>query len=498
MTAIEAKVKKSNITEVPQSQLNEELGDTGTIITRGILSQQDYNPDLTGPNRIKKYDEMRLGDATVRGLLHVVKLPVLNAEWYIKPVSDETKDVEIKQFVESELLKNSGFGWNALLNEVLTFCEYGNSIWEKVFRIIPDGDFKGKIGWEKFGHRLSKTILRWAQNDGSPGIVQMLPVGKTEESMGEANKGKTQIDIPKWKLLYFILEKEGSNYEGISMLRSAYKHWYYKDNYYKIDAVATERHGLGLPIVTSPPQASAADKRKAALIAKNIRANSQSYADLPTGFKLEFVDMKSNTLKDCENMVLHHDRQISKSVLAEFLELGAKGASGSYSMSSTQADLFYLSEEYIARLVRDEFQKAIKELVDLNYGSQKDYPSLEFGNIGQINPEMLAKALQQLTQGGIIVPDKELERHVRQVMHLPEATYIEEQEDGKDTDGDGTVGKKPDAKTQKTDPTTGKPKPETTDPKDKMKKFVEDAEVMLQTVNKVIHAKEKRSGKTKS
>lgn len=499
MSQIETKRKITEVTEVSTAEMIQELGDTGTILVNGILAQQDYNPQLTGVGRIRYYDEMRLGDSTVRGALNVVKLPILNAQWYIKPSSQDDTDIEIKNFIEDQLLKNSNFKWNSLLREILTFCDYGNSIYEKVFMPIKDGDYSGKIGWHHFGHRLSKTILKWAINGNDPGITQLLPAGKVQPTDG--NRQLTTIEIPRWKLMYFILDQEGSNYEGISLLRSAYKHWYYKDNYYKIDAVATERHGLGIPVVKSPPQAAAKDKAKAVQIAKNIRANSQLYADLPAGFSLEFVDMKSNTLKDPDKMILHHDRQISKCVLAEFIELGSQGSSGAYSLSATLADLFYLSEEYIARLVKDELQLAINELVDLNYGKQKSYPTLEFGNIGQVSLEALGKFLQQTTQSGVITPDRELERHVRQVAHLPEAIYLQEQEDGKDLDGSGKVG---DIPTSVIDPLTGMPvkappvmvapdkgKP-MSDPKAKMREFVEDTEKLLKNVQKVIYAKEKR------
>jgi len=45
-------------------------------------------------------------------------------------------------------------------------------------------------------------------------------------------------------------------------------------------------------------------------------------------------------------MINHHDRQISKAFLAQFLELGAQ-KSGSYALSQDQTRLFTLGLEYI-------------------------------------------------------------------------------------------------------------------------------------------------------
>lgn len=38
--------------------------------------------------------------------------------------------------------------------------------------------------------------------------------------------------IPGSKLLIFVNEREGDNWWGTSMFRSAYQHWYHKSKYY--------------------------------------------------------------------------------------------------------------------------------------------------------------------------------------------------------------------------------------------------------------------------
>jgi hypothetical protein len=460
--------------DIAEQELFEEEGDTGTVIVSGILSNHDYNADLTGTQRIRIFDEMRLGDASVRAALQAVKLPIQKTEWYIKPASDEKSHIEQKEFIQQQLLENPNFSWNVLLRQVLTMCDYGNSVFEKVFEPIPDGKYKGKIGWKKFGHRLSKTILRWTEADGvTPGIEQLLPAGKTNDN----GVRKTMVSIPKWKLLYFINDLEGSNFEGISLLRSAYKHWYLKETYYKIDAIAAERQGLGVVVIHSPKTASPQERARARVIAKNMRANSELHADLPQGFTMEIMDMKANGLKEVKDMVAHHDREIAKAVLAQFMELGAQSSSGSYALGATQEDFFYLGLEYLASILQEEFQRnAIKELIDLNYGIQEQYPTLEHGQIGAVNYEAIAKSLQQLNAAGVITPDKELERYIRQAMNLPEAVYIEELEGGKDGKSKSGLDIDPISGMPirpmpegPVDPKTGKPlpnpKPEGVDPK---------------------------------
>ncbi len=227
-------------TEVAQKDITTEVGGTGTTIISGFLANQDYNPEFTGTRRINTYDEMRLSDATVRAGLNMVKLPILSADWYIRDPSGDSELGEVADFANRQLFKNPNFSFTAFLRQALTMCDNGNAIFEKVFETLSGG----KIGWKRLAPRMSKTIYRWTLSDGkSPGVYQILPTGKTAE-------------IPRWKLLYFINEQEGSNYEGISLLRAAHKPWYYKNMLYKIDSIAAEKQGMGMVKLTVPNQAN--------------------------------------------------------------------------------------------------------------------------------------------------------------------------------------------------------------------------------------------------
>lgn len=400
-----ATTKATDVNDV-SDVLELELGGTGTILVAGILAEADYNPELSGRERVRVYDQMRKGDSTVRLGLAAVKYPIYSTNWYIKPGKGGSDNDQYTSFINEELFQNPNFTWTQFMNQAFLFCDYGNSIHEKVFRMRNDG----KIGWKKFAPRLPKTIWRWTLQDGvTPGITQILPTGGP-------------VEIPDWKLLMFILDLEGSNYEGTSLLRSAHKHWFYKDIYYKIDAIASERQGMGVPVIHVPAQASPVDKLRAKIIAKNMRVNAQAYVDLPAGFTIEYLDTKAKSIKDVQEMVLHHDRQILKSFFSTFLDLGQTHA-GSQSASDNQTDFFATSENYIASVFQDPMNLAIKEVLNLNFSNIKpnQYPTLEHGVIGKVKLDVLAKGLRDLVESGIILPDEDLERHVRQVADMPSA-----------------------------------------------------------------------------
>jgi len=86
--------------------------------------------------------------------------------------------------------------------------------------------------------------------------------------------------------------------------------------------------------------------------------------------------MGAKSTRDPATSIAHHNREIAKSVLAQFLELGATEV-GSRALSEDHSRLFMLSLEAVANTIKDGFNKyAIPQLVDLNF-SVKEYPTLE-------------------------------------------------------------------------------------------------------------------------
>lgn len=225
------------------------------------------------------------------------------------------------------------------------------------------------------------------------------------------------------KLAIFVNQKEGENWEGVSLLRSAYKHWLMKHKMYIIDAMAMERQGLGVPYakriaagVTKKNEEEDMDELLA-----NIRANEKGYARYSSNWEVGFLDMKAGTIKNPIQMIQHHDRGILVNVLGQFLALGAGGAPGSWALSTDQSKLFLISIESVARYVCDVVNKyVVPKLVDYNFDGVKKYPELAFDKIGQVDFAKLMVAVMQGIQSGVVDADDSLKEYLRDVMDLPE------------------------------------------------------------------------------
>jgi hypothetical protein len=402
------KTRKRTAAEKKKNKVGLEVGDTGTKIFDGIISEE-YNSKLADIRGIAIYDEMRKSDGTVKAAVQAVTLPIRAAEWFVNPATEEQADQDIADFVTQCLWEYQDCTFDDFLRQALLSLPFGVMVFEKVFstREVEGGT---RIVWEKLAPRLPKSIQKWAIADKSFGIRQQ----KSDGSVAE---------IPGEKLIVFVHEKEGENWWGVSILRAAYKHWFIKNTIYKIDAIAFERQGLGVPYAKLPEGATESDRRKAEEILKNLRANSQAYIIEPHDYEIGFKDMQADKTRDPQNSIAHHNREITKSVLAQFLELGqssSSGSGGSRALSEDHSELFLQSIETIARSFASVMNKHIKELVDLNFDGVKEYPKLDFEGITAVDVKALADAYQVLITAGALTAQDADEGLFREQLGLPE------------------------------------------------------------------------------
>lgn len=405
--------------------MGKEIGLSGTLIFSGMISGEEYNKKLSGRQAVTQYDIMRRSDATIHSLLQVIKLPLLSALWEIESASDDENDQYACRFVQRELFERN-LNWNRFMTEGLTFLEFGHAVGEKTYEMT---EFEGKtrIGIQSVHYRKQTTIFRWQMENEQPGITQLV-VGRT-------------ISIPLEKLIIFTNDQEGQNYDGISILRYVFKDWDMKDKLGLVNAIALEKQGVGIPVLKAPPTADQTQINKARHALQQMRANESSYVEIPEGWDVEMMDMKANTTKEIIPSIQYHDRQIVRSVLAQFLELGASGSSGgSRALSEDHSRLFILSLEAFAKQFQAVVQEQlIKQLCDLNFTDLPNgYPKLKFSKISDDNVLNLAESLTALAGAGLITANRETEDYIRDVLNLPDLP-----DETADT-GDGTENDIPD------------------------------------------------------
>lgn len=392
-----------------------ELGATGTAFFAGQLAEEEYNPDLRGEKAINVFEKMRRSDGQVKAALLACELPLRAARWDIQAASDSSKDQEIASFVRQNLFDWMTITWDDFLRHILLMLPFGFSMFEKVWELKD-----GKYRWRKLAPRLPRTLHEWDidAEGGLKGIKQA------------TWKGGSYVFpyIPVEKLIIFSLGREGSNYRGTSLLRAAYKHWYYKDVLYRIDGIAAERHGVGIAVFTLPPTATEegedSDYGKINRIGQSLHTHERSYVALPNeyGFDLKGV---TGQLHDIIRSIEHHDMQIVRSILAQFINLGASEV-GSYALSQDQSGFFLMALRAVGVNICDTMNRyAINQLVDYNWDVEH-YPKLVVSGLEQRDIGVFAKAVADFVTAGVILPDRQMEAEVRTLMRLPPAKQKEE------------------------------------------------------------------------
>jgi hypothetical protein len=229
-----------------------------------------------------------------------------------------------------------------------------------------------------------------------------------------------QVTIPAKYLLLFTLNREGSNYEGISALRPCYGNWWRKNNFNKINAIGIEKFAVPTPIATIPQGRQASTQYSKLITALEKYTTHQSnYLIKPEGFD---IDLRTNTYdpSKVETSIENEDKRMVKAFLANFLELGMSG-SGAYALSNDLSDFFLTGLQFLANEIADQINKnLIPELVKMNFGPRDKYPTLKFSGISDKAGKELADILNVLTNAQILTPDDKLEKHLRKRLGITE------------------------------------------------------------------------------
>ena len=246
------------------------------------------------------------------------------------------------------------------------------------------------------------------------------------------------LTIPIKKALLFRTESAKDNPEGRSILRNAYRPWYFKRRIQEIEAIGIERDLAGLPVITGPEglelwdeEDEEASKIYAALVTmvKNIRRNEFEGLVLPFGYKAELLSTGGTRQFDTNAIINRYDTKIAQTVLADFIMLGHEKV-GSFALSSDKTELFSIAISSFLDVICETFDnQGIPALIDINgshFEGITDYPKLVHGDIENIDIAKVAAFVKDMIGSGVILPDEDLEDYIRSIAKLPERSRTDD------------------------------------------------------------------------
>jgi phage gp29-like protein len=409
-----------------------ELGSSGLRRSGGTINEE-FLPQLQGVKGFKVYREMHDNDPVVGAMLYAIDKVITRLDWRV-----EGEDERTAVFI-NECLNDMSDSWDATLQNILSMLTYGWSYHEIVYKVrgglTGDPDTYSRyndhrIGWRKWPVRAQETLNEWMLDErgGIQGMEQIDPSG------GGLHR------IPIQKALLFRTSTNRNNPEGYSLLRNAYRPWFYKRRIEEIEAIGIERDLAGLPMAYVPPEYlmnTATPQQKAVLqsitqIVQNVKRNEQEGIVFPAAydeagnriFDLQLLSASGARQFDTGGVIQRYDQRISMSLLSDFLLMGSDRV-GSFALGTAKVDLWTLAVDAIAKSIAEVVnQYAIPRLLQLNAMRTDKMPYLTYGQVSSIEIGEVADYVSKLANAGAIMPDPALEGYLRGLADLPDVEPI--------------------------------------------------------------------------
>lgn len=397
---------------------------------------EEFLPELRGIRGVEAYQEMADNDATVGAILFAIEMLMRQSEFHIEPGGDTEKDREAAEFVES-CLDDMDRTWADTLSEILSFMTYGWSYHEIVYKrrigrtkspVTNSKHSDGLIGWRGLPIRSQDTLYGWVYKDESDELLALdqVPPPYFEHCI-----------IPVEKALHFRTRSRKDNPEGRSILRTAYRAYYFKKRMEEIEGYGMERDLAGFPVLYAPADLPIWDQNdpdmvqtlaRAEHIVSSIRRDAREGLVLPggeSGWKIELISSGSRRQFDTNAIIDRYDKRIATSVLADFVMLGQQQV-GSFALADNKTKIFAMAiGTYLDTICEVFNNQGIPRLIDINGDHFKgitDYPFMVHGDIEDKDMASFAAYITDMVGAGVLMPDEQLEEEVRRVGGLPEKT----------------------------------------------------------------------------
>lgn len=400
-----------------------QLGVTG-LRRYGPYIYEEFLPELRWPGAGKIYQEMSDNDPVIGAILYLAEMLIRGTTWSVEPASTSDEDKAAAEFLES-CMNDMEMSWADVISEVLSMLTYGFSFHEILYKVRrgPDERSKryrsqytdGKIGWRSMPIRAQTSLHAWMfDEDGDVShFVQLAP------------PDFKMVEIPMTKGLLFRTRISKDNPEGKSLLRNAYRPWFFKKHFEEIEGIGIERDLAGFPVLQAPEGLNIWDETNPEMVAiraeaenlvTSIRRDSEEGVLLPHGWDLKLLTSGSSRQISIGDTIDRYDNRIAITLLSDIILLGGK--SGSFALADTKKSTLAQALQSQLANIADVFNKdAVKPLFRLNGSTQAKLPKIVPGQI-QV-PSLKELALMLRAMGLSIAGDMPLQNYLRRLLGAP-------------------------------------------------------------------------------
>lgn len=392
----------------------------------GPYIYEDFLPELRWPGAARIYQEMADNDAVIGAVMYLAEMLIRGCTWEVKAKGKAQVDQEAAKFLH-ECMHDMDMSWANTICEILSMLVYGFSFHEIVYKVRrgpneTNSKYRskysdGRIGWRRLPCRAQTSLAEWEfdeDGDVSAFIQRCEPEFNT-------------VRIPMARGLLFRTRVSKDNPEGKSMLRNAYRSWFFKKHFEEIEGIGIERDLAGFPVLTAPDGLdlwNADDpkmvrmKADAENLVASVRRDGEEGVLLPSGWKLELLSSSSSRQINIGETIERYDNRIAITMLSDIILIG-NGRTGSFALADTKQSLLAAALQAQVSNIADVFNAfAVPRLFAMN-----DFPGLvelpEIVPSGIQMPTVQEVALMLRAMGLNIAKDKDLLTHLWHIMGFP-------------------------------------------------------------------------------
>lgn len=380
-----------------KSTLTTQSGVPGEMLISSYFNEEMRVDDLS----ILDYRKMRDNDGQVQMLLNAIVNTILSAGFEIED-DDEwegEKESEEKEFIEHLFTDPA---WKLGMGEPLKFTnrtmlraiEEGYRTFEVVYRVDPDG----KIRLDRLAPRairISDNELRLMTDDHGNfiGFHQMSSIASKLVDVRVYN------DSPIRKAINVVYGREyGSNY-GRPALKPVFYHYDKAHKGMFLNHVAHELGANKFRVVYTQGNTNPETDTQILNILERTGQNSVVIVN-ELEYRIEFADASSpEAMREGREMIQYHTGQMSKALLAQFIDLGTKTTgTGARSLGEDQIDFFKQGVQTIAEdLIDETWNLVISDLIKINF-NRNIYPSYKTNKINDQTIKNLFDVFMKLAE----------------------------------------------------------------------------------------------------
>lgn len=392
----------------------------------GPYIYEDFLPELRWPGAGRVYQEMADNDAVIGAVMYLAEMLIRGCTWEVKANGNSDVDKEAAKFLH-ECMHDMDMSWANTICEILSMLVYGFSFHEIVYKVRRGPEetnskyrskySDGRIGWRRLPCRAQTSLAEWEFDEE----------GDVRAFIQRCEPDFNTVRIPMSKGLLFRTRVSKDNPEGKSMLRNAYRAWFFKKHFEEIEGIGIERDLAGFPVLTAPegldlwndedPRMVKMKADAEALVA-SVRRDSEEGMLLPNGWDLKLLTSGSSRQINIGETIERYDNRIAITMLSDIILIG-NNRTGSFALADTKQSLLAAALQAQVSNIADVFNAfAVPRLFAMN-----SFPGLvelpEIVPSGIQMPSVQEVALMLRAMGLSIAKDKELLGHLWHIMGFP-------------------------------------------------------------------------------